>query len=233
MRVARCTTITALDRGSRASSIENSNPTGGTVRVLKPLVPMAALLTLFACKSVGEYVWVDDLTLPPLRPAETDYVIAPGDVLSVRVWNQDAISGRVRVRPDGKIALPLVNEVEAAGLTPRALGLRLQVRFKEFVVNPVVTVLLEERKPTQVMVLGEVTRRGIFDLEPGAGVLQALAAAGGLGENAHTDRIFVTRSNPSGEGKPVRVRFDYDSLTRGIGRGTTFRLQSGDVVVVE
>jgi len=194
---------------------------------------VAALLALVSCKSVGEYVWVDSLPPSP-KPTESEYVIGAGDVLGVRVWNQDAISAKVRVRPDGKISLPLVNDVEAARLTPLALSRRLELRLKDFVVNPLVTVVLEERRLIQVIVLGEVTKRGSFDLERGSGVLQALAVAGGMTENARSDQIFVTRSPAAGgEGKPQRIRFDYDALTRGTGRGATFRLEQGDVIVVE
>lgn len=198
----------------------------------RPAFRLAALALLVACKSVGEFVWVDNLAPSP-RSTETDYVIGTGDVLTVRVWNQDAISAKVRVRPDGKISLPLVNDVEAAGLTPLVLAKRLQVRLKEFVLNPLVTVVLEEGRPIQVYVLGEVAKRGTFDLERGAGVLQALAAAGGMTEDAHGDRIFVNRNPAAGEARPLRIRFDYDALTRGQGRGATFRLEQGDVIVVE
>ncbi len=202
------------------------NPSRSAFRVA------AALAVLVGCRSVGEFVWVDNLAPSP-KASETDYVIGTGDVLTVRVWNQDAISTKVRVRPDGKISLPLVNDVEAAGLTPLVLAKRLQVRLKEFVVNPLVTVVLEEGRPVQVFVLGEVAKRGTFELERGAGVLQALAAAGGMTEDAHGDRIFVNRTQATGEGKPLRIRFDYDALTHGKGRGATFHLEPGDVIVVE
>jgi len=156
----------------------------------------------------------------------------PGDVISVRVWNQESVSGRVRVRPDGKVSIPFLNDIEAGGLTPQLLSKRLQVRLKEFVVDPVVTVTLEERRPIQISMLGEVARRGSFELEPGSGMLQALAIAGGLTEFAHGDQIFLVRNSPT-DGKTLRIRFDYDSLTRAQGRGPAFRLQSGDVIVVE
>lgn len=202
------------------------------MKLSQSTLQVIALLALAACKSVGAYVWVDSLPLSP-KSVETDYVIGTGDVLSIRVWNQDAISEKVRVRPDGKISLPLVNDVEAAGSTPLILSKRLQVRLKDFVVNPLVTVVLEERRGIQVFVLGEVTKQGSYELERSSGLLQALAAAGGMTENAHGDRIFVNRASGSGEGKPLRIRFDYDALTRATGRAATFRLEQGDVVVVE
>jgi polysaccharide export outer membrane protein len=197
------------------------------------LLAAATLAALPACKSVGEYVWVDDLPPTP-RQVESEYVISTGDVISVRVWGQEAMSARARVRTDGKISLPFLNDVDAAGVPPTVLAKRLQARLKEFIVNPVVTVSLEERKLLPIPVLGEVTRKGTYDLEPGSGVLQALAAAGGMTEYASRTRIFVIRPNADVEGAPaMRIRFDYDQLTRATGRGPAFRLQPGDVVVVE
>jgi len=204
------------------------------VRRTHLLVPLVAVLGFLpACKSVGDYVWVDSLPTAR-RPVETDYVISPGDVISVRVWSQDGMSARARVRSDGKISLPLLNDVEAAGVTPTALAKRLQTRLKEFLANPVVTVSLEERKLLAVPVLGEVTRKGTYELEPGSGILQALAAAGGLTEFASRDRIFVIRPNATPNGAAaMRIRFDYVNLIRTIGRGSAFQLQAGDVIVVE
>jgi len=194
--------------------------------------PLCALLALApACKHTGDYVWVDDL--PQAAPStEKEYVIQPGDTISVRVWNQDGMSAKARVRQDGKISLPFLNDVEAAGIPPNVLARRLQARLKDFIVNPVVTISLEEPKPIQVSVLGEVTRPGILQLEPGSGVIQALATAGGLNDYASRDGIYVIRQTPEA-GTPLRIRFTYESLTQVRGRAATFRLQSGDVVVVE
>ncbi len=193
----------------------------------------AALALGTGCSHVGDYVWADDVP-EPAGPADAEYVIAPGDVLGVRVFNQEGMSGRARVRPDGKISLPFVNDVEAAGQTPAALARRLQQRLKEFINNPVVTVSLEEAGPIQVSVLGEVTRPGVYPVASGANVLQALAAASGLTPYASRDRIFVLRKTPSGSKAPViRVRFTFEKLSHAEGRSAGFRLRDGDVVVVE
>jgi len=195
--------------------------------------PLCALLSLApACKHTGDFVWVDDLPQTS-QPAEKEYVIQPGDTLSVRVWNQDGMSAKPRVRQDGKISLPFLNDVEAAGITPNVLARRLQARLKDFIVNPVVTISLEEPKPIQVSVLGEVAHPGILQLEPGAGVIQALATAGGLNDFASRDSIFVIRQTTPDAGAPLRIRFTYEALVQVRGRAAAFRLQSGDVVVVE
>jgi polysaccharide export outer membrane protein len=162
----------------------------------------------------------------------TEYVIAPGDVLQVRVFQQDAMSARVKVRADGKVSLPLVNDVAVAGKTPAGLAQELQVRLKEFINTPVVTVSLEEMRPLTVSVLGEVARAGVVTLEAGSGVLQALAAAGGLTDFAHRDGIFVLRKL-AGQPAPRRIRFNWDELTQGSTSAARFVLVAGDVVVAE
>lgn len=162
----------------------------------------------------------------------TEYVIASGDVLQVRVFQQDAMSARVKVRADGKVSLPLVNDVPAAGKSPGVLAQELQVRLKDFINNPVVTVSLEETRPVTVSVLGEVPRAGVVTIEAGSGVLQALAAAGGLTDFAHRDGIFVLRKTP-GQAAPKRIRFRWEQLTQGEGPAAKFVLVPGDVVVAE
>ena len=100
---------------------------------------VALLAVASGCKTTGEYVWADTLPAAPQNAAR-EYVIQVGDTISVRVWNQDSISAKTKVRPDGKISIPFVNDVEAAGATPTELAARVQVRLKDFIVNPVVTV---------------------------------------------------------------------------------------------
>ena len=186
-------------------------------------------LTLSACSHVtGGYVWVDSYPVSP-SATEKDYVIAPGDQLSVRVYNQEPLSGRARVRADGKISLPFVNDVQAAGLTPTALADHVQKRLKEFIVNPMVTVSLEEAHPIEVFAVGEVVRPGRITLDGNGTVLQVIASAGGLTPYASANRIFVVRQGPP----PIRIRFRYEDLTRLEGKAGAFRLRNGDTLVVE
>jgi len=165
----------------------------------------------------------------PSAPRDPPYVLAVGDIIQVRVFNQDQLSARVRVRPDGKITLPLLNEMVAAGLTPLALSRILEDRLKDLVKNPAVTVSLEEIKPQTVTVVGEVARPNSYPLEMASGVLQALASAGGLTPDADGNRILVLRQNPI----PVRIRFTYEALVQQQPAAINFRLRSGDVVLVE
>lgn len=193
----------------------------------------AAVALLTGCTPVGRFIWFDSYAQS--GSAKAGYVIARGDLLSVRVWNQDGISTRVRVRPDGMISLPFINDIEAAGLEPVTLARLLQTRLKEFIVNPVVTISVEEPTAMEVPVLGEVAKPGIHRLELNAGLLRALASAGGLSESASRDRIFVLRNleRPDDVLPALRIRFRYEALTQLEGQAAKFRLRPGDVVVVE
>ena len=205
------------------------------MKVQTAMLRIAAFLALLSgsvgCKTTGEQVAVE--TLPPSPPAASrEYVLQAGDTISVRVWNQDSVSTKTRIRPDGKISLPFVDDVDAGGVTPMTLAKRIQVRLKDFIVNPVVTVSLEEPRPLIVAVLGEVAKPGNYPLEPGSGVLQALATAGGMTPFADRDGIVVIRQKADGSGTQ-RIRFTYSGLTQPQGRAAGFPLQGGDVVVVE
>ena len=160
---------------------------------------------------------------------EKPYVIAPGDVILVRVFGQEQVSTRARVRSDGKISLPLLDDVKAAGLTPLALSSELRRQLKDFIKDPLVTVSLEETGPPTIYVIGEVAKPGVYPLDKTGGVLSALSNAGGLTPDACTDCIFVLRQGPSA----ARIRFAYEALLRPTGRAPAFQLRPGDVVVVE
>jgi len=192
------------------------------------LVALACLglsLAATGCRATDtNFIWVDRFPEPP---PETAYAIAIGDTLSVRVYNQEGMSAKAKVRSDGMISLPFLNDVEAAGDTPAVLAQRIQVRLKDFLANPVVTVALDEARPLEVSVVGEVLRPGLYRLEPGAGVLTALAAASGFSDFADRERIFVVRNGTT------RVRFTYSALSQAREKAARFRLHPGDVVIVE
>ncbi len=190
---------------------------------------VTSLAALISCAHVGPYVWVDDYAPPAEGETGGDYRIAPGDLLAVFVYREEGMSTHVRVRQDGKVTVPLLHDVQAAGLTPGMLAEQIQARLKAYINVPRVTVVVEETRPLTVPVLGEVAHPGQYLLEKGAGVLEALAAGGGLTEFAHRDRIFVLRRQP----KLVRIRSTFEDLSRGQGRAAAFRLQTGDAVVVE
>jgi polysaccharide biosynthesis/export protein len=196
---------------------------------LTAVLPLMLAVVSGCSQSSGAYVWVDQAQVPQL--AAGTYTIGPGDVLSVQVWNQDRMSSRTRVRADGKVSLPLIGDLAVSGRTVEQTARTIEQRLEEtnLVVGPRVTVLLEESHPLSVGVLGTVIRPGMYTLESGAGVAEALASAGGLTEFARKDNIFVVRRLPTTQ----RIRFTFDDIAQARGRAPTFRLQSGDVVVVE
>jgi polysaccharide export outer membrane protein len=189
----------------------------------------AAAGTACATAVKTPYVWVDEWKAPDETSSDGRYVIGIGDALSVQVWEQEKMSARVRVRSDGRVSLPFLNDVAVVGMTPERLALDLADRLRKFIVSPQVTVVVDEAKPLSVSVLGHVRQPGLYTLEPGAGIAQALAAAGGLNDFAHRDRIFLVRSGNT----PARVRMTFEAVTANSGRAFTLRLRSSDVVVVE
>jgi polysaccharide export outer membrane protein len=194
----------------------------------RPLWLALCAMTL-ACSHVGDYVWAD--TLPEVTAKGGDeYVLGPGDVVNIRVFNQDNVSGRTRIRPDGKVTIPFVNDVPAAGRTTREVAASVQTALRSYINQAVVTVYLEEVAPTQLSVLGEVARPGVYSIDRGQGVLRAIAAAGGLTEFAHKDRIFVVRA---GQAAQERIRFSLDGLSAPGSRSARFILQRDDVIVVQ
>jgi len=187
----------------------------------------AALASVVACSSTGPYVWVDSLPSSASQSTE-GVVIQDGDTVNVRVFNQEPLSTHEKVRPDGKISMPVIGEVMARGKRPAQLASEIQDRLKAVVVAPSVTVTLDAGAELKVSVLGEVKNAGIFQLDHGANVLHALAAAGGLSDYADKDKVFVLRKS-----LPQRVRFRYDDLRSADPKSIGFTLQGGDVVVVE
>jgi polysaccharide export outer membrane protein len=203
-----------------------------TPRVPGLLLAMATSLLLTRCSpGIRSFTWVDEIPRTEISGTVSgDYTIAEGDLLGVRVYNQDALSSRSRVRPDGRIGVPLAGEIEALGRRPADLAKEIEARLKPFIVAPAVVVVVEEIQPVRIAVLGEVAHPGVFVLEPGASVLQALATAGGTTEFADRERIFVIR--PRAAKAPLTIRFSYARLV-GTARASSFALANGDVVTVE
>ena len=200
-----------------------------TARVVLFLVAVSSTAFFTACASgTGGAIPVEQYKEEAVS-GTGEYIIAVGDMLGVQVFDQPQISGKMRVRSDGRISVPFVNDIQAAGKTPLGLAGELEAGLKSVVLNPRVTVVVDESRPLTISVLGEVTKPGTQTFERESGVAQALAAAGGLTNFAHKDRIFVVRSTP----KPVRIHFTYEAITRKVGPASTFRLKPGDVVIVE
>jgi len=138
------------------------------------------------------------------------YVIGPEDVLDIAVWDNTQITRTVPVRPDGKISLPLLNDVQAAGLTPMQLRETLTTALAEYIPRSAVSVLVREIHSFKVAVIGQVKTPGRYELKDRATVLDVLAMAGGLTEYASRSRIVVLREEPDGT---KQIPFPYDKLT--------------------
>lgn len=196
----------------------------------RPSIAIGLLFGALGCASdPGPFVWAEKYVQDD--PSPTAYTASPGDVLSVDVWDNDKLSTKALVRSDGRITMPLLGDVEVEGKTTEqiARGLENQLRTSKLVLNPRVTVQVDEVKPITVAVLGNVVRSGTYPLGPNAGVAEALASAGGLTEFAHKDQIYVLRHTP----EEVRIRFTFQSLTGQTRGAVQFRLRNGDVVVAE
>jgi polysaccharide biosynthesis/export protein len=158
----------------------------------------------------------------------SDYRIGPEDVLDISVWNNAAISRTVPVRPDGKVSLPLVNDIQAAGLTPMQLRSALIKKLAEYVPSPEVSVIVREVHSFKVSVIGEVKRTGRHELKGRATVLDVLALAEGFGEFAARGRIVVIRQ----DGRQILFNYNKVVSSNGAGSRENFLLQPGDIIVV-
>ena len=170
----------------------------------------------------------------PARPpagaaAPAGYVIGPADVLSIVFWRDKDMSADVVVRPDGKVSLPLLNDVQAAGLTPEQLRQQLTTAAAKFLEDPNATVVVKEIHSRNVFITGNVMKPGTYALTAGMNVLQLIALAGGLQEYADAKHIVVMRME---NGKQVSHEFNYNDVIKQKHVEQNVVLQPGDTVVV-
>jgi polysaccharide export outer membrane protein len=165
-----------------------------------------------------------DTTAPP-----RDYVIGPDDQLSVVFWREKDMSADVVVRPDGKISLPLLNDVQAAGLTPPALRDQLIEAAKEYIEDPNVTIVVRQINSRRVFVTGEVAKPGPYPLTGQTTVLQILATAGGLREYADDKHIVVLRIE---DGHHLTFKFNYRDVAKQRNLAQNVELKPGDTIIV-
>ena len=166
---------------------------------------------------------------PTAVVTDADYKIGPQDVVRIDVWKEPEISRTIPVRPDGKISLPLLNDVQAAGLTATQLGNAIHDGLTKYLNNPQVTVTVMEINSRRVYVTGEVLRAGALPLLPNMTVLQALSSAGGFTQFAKLKSIYVLRNE---DGKQVKHPFNYKEVVKGKNQEQNILLLPGDVIVV-
>ena len=163
----------------------------------------------------------------PVVPA--GYVIGTDDVLSIVFWKDKDMSAEAQVRPDGRIALPLINEVVAAGLTPEQLRAKITEESKKYMEDASITVVVRQINSRKAFITGEINKPGTYPLTSPTTVMQLIAMAGGLREYANGKKIVIMRSE---YGKPQRLPFNYNDIIDGKNLQQNIELKPGDTVVV-
>jgi len=170
---------------------------------------------------------------PPAIPAgvavPSDYTIGPDDILSIVFWRDKDMSADVVVRPDGRITLPLISDVQAGGLTPELLRDSIREQATKFVEDPTVTVVVKQINSRRVYVTGMVGKPGAYPISNPTTVLQLLSMAGGVNEFANAKKIMVMRNE---NGQQKAYKFNYKDVVKGQNLKQNILLQPGDTVVV-
>jgi polysaccharide biosynthesis/export protein len=157
-----------------------------------------------------------------------DYIIGADDTLHISVWKEPDMSVALPVRPDGKISMPLLDDVQAAGMTPMQLGISIRDKLKKYIADPRVTVVVTAMNSQRIYVLGEVLHSGPMGLLPGMTILQALSTAG-FTQFANLKAIYLLRTQ---DGKQTKIPFNYKEAIKGRGDQQNLTLKPGDTLVV-
>jgi polysaccharide export outer membrane protein len=167
--------------------------------------------------------------MPPGVTPPPDYVIGAEDQLSVVYWREKDLSADVAVRPDGMISLPLINDIQASGLTPEQLRLKVTEAAGKFVENPTVTVVVKAINSRKVFITGQVGKPGPYSLGGPMTVMQLIASAGGVHEYADSENIVILRTE---NGQSASFRFNYKDVARRRNLNQNIELKPGDTVIV-
>ena len=199
---------------------------GGVARRGSSLFALLLMVVFWGCQS-------RTLSPPPLDPnpmERSGYVVGVEDVLQISVWKNEELSVVVPVRADGKISVPLVDDVQAEGLQAMEIKEVLTRELSEFITAPDVTVIVLEMNSRYVNVIGAVPRSGQIPLVKDLRVLEAIAAMGGFALFANTRDVRIVRRQS--DGGEVEYRFNYDAYIKGRAPGTNIVLRSGDTIIV-
>jgi len=170
-----------------------------------------------------------DASKPVAATTDPEYVIGAEDVLNISVWKEPEVTRTVPVRPDGKISLPLINDIQAAGLTPAQLTGLIMEKLNKYFTDPQVTVIVTAINSRRIYILGEVNRSGTYQLLPNMTVLQALSGAGGFSQFANLKGIYVLREE---NGKQIKFPFNYKEVIKGNRPEQNILLKPGDTIVI-
>jgi len=193
------------------------------------------IVTLLMILCIGGAAQAQSAPVPAMQAtnqAESEYVLAPGDILSIEVWGfdefkpKDTATAGIAVRPDGKISFPLLGEISASGKTVQALTDTITRGVSEYIHNPKVTVNILKFHTTRVYVLGEVVRPGMFEIERQHNLLDAIGIAGGHTKNAAKKNVFIIRRGQS----MAPIKANYDTLLKKGDLSQNYVLSDGDVV---
>jgi polysaccharide export outer membrane protein len=170
-----------------------------------------------------------EATVSAAKPHDNSFVIGNDDVLAINVWKEPDISRSIPVRSDGKISLPLVGEVQAAGLTPLKLEKDIAGKLKNYISEPEVTVMVQQVNSQKFNILGQVARPGSYVIANSTTVLDAIALAGGFRDFAKQKSIYVLRQGGAGDS---RIPFNYKDVSQGKNMSQNIKLQPGDTIIV-
>jgi polysaccharide export outer membrane protein len=186
--------------------------------------------TVLLCSCASEYTVLNSVAdIMQTLHGNEEFIIGHGDKLGVTVWEQEGLDVEAIVQPDGKISLPLVNDVQAAGLTVEALRKDLNERYREFILEPTVSIIVKDIKSLKIYVLGEVNSPGEYDLLSYTDVLQAITKAGGFTIYAKKSKVEIIRTFG---GQKIKTRFNYNQVLRGKNLEQNIPLKPGDVIIV-
>jgi len=188
----------------------------------------AAAIVLAGSIALAQNASAQAAPTPAATNQDATYVIGPEDVLHIAVWKEADLTATLPVRPDGKISLPLLDDVQAAGLTPKQLADSVTDRLKKFIADPRVTVVVTQINSKRVYLVGEVSHTGPMPMLPNMTVLQALSSAG-LTQFANTKKIYLLRTE---NGKQQKLPVDYRKLVKGEQIDRNYVLVPGDTIVV-
>jgi polysaccharide biosynthesis/export protein len=168
---------------------------------------------------------------PSIDRAHNDsFQIGNDDLLSINVWKEPDVSRSIPVRPDGKISLPLVGEIQAAGRTPLQLEQEISSKLKGYIAEPEVTVMVQQINSEKFNILGQVAKPGSYSLTRGTTVLDAIATAGGFRDFAKKKGIYILRQ--ANRGNEVRLAFNYAEVIKGKHLEQNIKLESRDTIIV-
>jgi polysaccharide export outer membrane protein len=218
---------------------DSSSRVGSSARPLIAILALVLATTLLASRAQGQKIVnaakpdetnSGKATVTPPQPPPAEYIIGPTDVLDVSVWKEPDISRTVTVRPDGKISLPLVGELNASGQTPVQLQALIREKLATYITNPEVTILMHDARSGAVSIFGKVAKAGSYPLTKQMTVLDVIAAAGGFKDYAKFTKIYVLRVQA--DGTTARYKFNFKEVIKGQNLSQNILVEPRDTIYI-